>query len=261
MLKSIIILCTVLVFCTCAGTDNSNKVSSSPAASASKGNKYWTSLPESGELVFIGVSGSQIKQETEIAMACEDAARKVSMYHGLLASYVSVQSIGSGFMDYYVDSDIWLDYDRDIEKYLDKLVFDPERDVVKIDGTVFVRFTYPASFPGKITYPFARNPNGSPEWMNRPPREIDGFMAGVGFARKQSRQRDTITKSSESAAAALVSQINSSMSSKEVSAVNEKTTVIQQQSIGKLSNFLVLEIWIDPESDAVWTLAIAKSAN
>ena len=255
MLRYILILCIAFSLCTCAGIDIS-KGSSSPEAS--KEANYWITLPKSNELVFIGVSGPQSKRDAEITIAREDAARKASMYHDLIASYVSVQSIGSGFLDYFADSDIQLRYDNQIEKYIEKLNYDPERDVVTMDGAIFIRFTYPAAFPGNIAYSSGRNPNGSPEWTNRPPSEIGGFLTGVGFARKQMRKRDTIAKSSEAAAAALVSRINSSVSTKEVSARGENATVVQQQSIGRLSNFLILEMWMDPETEAVWTLAIAR---
>ncbi|MCL2763547.1 MAG: hypothetical protein FWD36_10185 [Treponema sp.] len=262
MFKYILILCAASAFCTCVGTDyNRESPPSADRVSESKENNYWITLPKSNELVFIGVSGLQLKPETEIAAAREDAARKASMYHGLAASFISVQSIGTGLFDHYVDSDIRLNYDQQIEKYLDKLVFDPERDVVRTDKAVFVRFTYQTAFPGSITYTFVKNPNGSPEWTSRRPDELGGFMTGVGFARKQARQRETIAKSCEAAAAALVSRMSTSIDTKEISAKGENATVIQEQSSGRLSNFLVLEIWEDPESDAIWTLAIARPSR
>ena len=262
MINKAVIFGIALALCACAGTNNIDKVSSPPAASQTKDSSFWITLPKPGELVIIGVSGPQMKHETEIAVAREDAARKAAMYHNLMASYVSMQSVGSGFLDYYADSDIRLDYDQQLEKYLDKLEFDPERDVMTtIGGAIFIRFSYPAAFPGNIGYTFGKNADGSPEWINRRPSEIGGFMTGVGFARRQLRQRDTVARSCEAAAAALVSQVGASISTRDVSAAGENLTVIRQRSTGRLINFLVLEIWIDPESDAVWTLAIAKNAQ
>jgi hypothetical protein len=127
---------------------------------------------------------------------------------------------------------------------------------------VYIRFTYPASFPGNIRYRFDKNPNGSPGWITSPPHEINGFPAGVGFARRQERLRDAVMKSYEAAAAFMVSNISSSLTSGETSTFSQgNTSFVRQQSKGKLTSFLVLETWIDPASEAVWTLVVAQSAN
>jgi hypothetical protein len=212
-------------------------------------------------LVIIGVTGRQLKQETEIAIAYEDAARKAALYHGMQVSVEIIQNIGAGFLDYFVNSEFNLEYDKKKKKDIDKLTFDPKRDVISRDNGVFVYFTYPVAFPGKILYTIEKNPNGSPGWTTRPPHDINGFIAGVGFARKQQKLKDTFTKSYEAAIASLVSRSSASVTTSETSFEHGSTTFIQQRSKGNLTHFVVLETWMDPENESVWTLAIAQNGT
>ena len=256
MIKRIAVICVALAFCSCASSGSGSSVSNpSPPIFL---NSYWYTLPRPGTLFIIGTSGKQQKPENEIDIAREDAARKASMYHSVFASYHSVQNIGSSIFDYYSASEINLIYDTDLEKYKERLVFDEKRDVRTSDRGVFVRFAYPASFPGSIFYHFRRNSNGSPEWTTRPPREISGFMTGVGFSPRQFYFRDTFEKSCDAAVAALVSQLSTTVTTRETSINYYNTSHIDQQSSGNLADFLVLEIWVDPNTQAVWTLAIAR---
>jgi hypothetical protein len=240
-------------------TESSGSTVSAPSEKTDP--NHWITFPKTNELVIVGVSGRQTKPETEIQIAREDAARKVSMYYGVYAEVESSQHTGAGFFDVAVDTTVNIEYDQQIERYLDKLVFDPERDVFTWNNAVYVRFTYPESFPGNISYQFDKNPNGSPKWTTSPPNEINGFPAGVGFGRRQERFRDTVIKSYEAAAASFVSIMSSSVSSSETSTFSQGTSSVRQQSSGRLTSFLVLETWIDPVSEAVWTLAVARNGN
>jgi hypothetical protein len=253
MLKGVAVVCSVLCLCTCK--------SFGPATSGKTDANHWITSPTSNELVIVGVSGRQTKKEAEIQLAREDAARKVSMYFGVSAEVESSQYTGVGFFEVAVDTTVTVEYDQQIERYLDKLVFDPERDVFTMNNAVYVRFTYPASFPGNISYQFDRNPNGSPRWTTSPPHEISGFPVGIGFVRRQERLRDAVMKSYEAAVASIVSNMSSSMTSGETVTSNQSTSFVLQQSKGKLTSFLVLETWIDPVSEAVWTLAVARNAD
>jgi len=202
-----------------------------------------------------------MRRESEIAAAREDAARKAAMYNGIYASFQTVHSSGTGLLNYYFESETRLDYDRDYEKYLEKLTFDPDRDVLDIDSGVFIRFSYPAAFPANINYSFPKNPNGSPGWITEPPQDINGFRAGVGFARRQYRMRDTFVKSCDSAVAAIVSQSSTVMTTSDTVAESRSSSFFYQSSTGRLTHFLVLEIWIDPDNQNVWTLAVAQRTD
>jgi hypothetical protein len=243
---------------TAAGSGGS---SGSEAASEKTDANHWLTPPAPNGLVIVGVSGRMTKRDTEIQNAREDAARKVSMYYGVYAEVENSQYTGAGFFEIAVDTTVKLEYDQQIEQYLDKLVFDPKRDVFTRNNAVYIRFTYPEPFPGDISYLSDKNPNGNPKWTTNPPHEINGFPAGVGVARRQERLRDTVMKSYEAAAASFVSNISSSVTSGEVATSNQGASFVREQSRGRLTSFLVLETWIDPASEAVWTLAVARSAN
>jgi hypothetical protein len=205
------------------------------------------------------VSGRQLRRQTEIDNAREDAARKAAMYHGVKARAESMQSIGSGLFDYYTYSNVKIEYNEELEPYMDKLVFNPDRDVVRNGNGVLVSFTYPAAFPGRIAYSFWKTPDGRPSWIANPPGEINGFIAGVGFSARQFRYQDSFTKSRDSAAAAIVSQLSTIISARTILDISQNTSTINQRSEGSFTHFVVLEIWIDPKNQDVWTLAIAQN--
>ena len=213
------------------------------------------------------MSGKQIDHETEIAVAREDAARKVAMYHGVQVESETVQAIGSGFLDHYIKSQINLEYDQQFEKYMDKLTFDPKHDVTngEIDGksVVFIRFTYPAVFPERITYSSGKKPNGRPEWISRPPVSSGNFILGVGHSGRQLRLSDTMLNSYESAAAAIAAQISTTIETTEQmdSGAYQNISAIVRKSKGNLRYFAAVEIWIDPDNLNVWTLAVAENAH
>ena len=257
MKKIIFVITAMLIFSSCANTGSVNYSSNTPAIS----DRFLVTPPQSGTLVIVGVSGKQSKREYEINSAMEDAARKAAMYHGVHVNAEYVQNIGSGFLDYYTASNVNLRYDERLELYMDKLDFNKDRDIVNTSGGVFIRFTFPAAFPGSVSYSFARKPNGRPEWIENPPGMISGFIAGVGYSARQWKLQDTFTKSRDSAAAAIVSQLYTRMTTSGVSVDSRSNSRIRQRSEGYINNFLVLEIWIDPGNQDVWTLAIAQKAN
>jgi len=212
-------------------------------------------------LVIIGASGRQSKREAEIELAREDAARKAAMYHSVWASVENTQNIGPHSLNYFTGYEMDLDYDRDLAKYADALTYSANRDVLKVDGSVFIRFSYPSSFPAGIGYGFARETDGSPKWIKNPPEEISGFMTGVGFSGRQFYLRDTFERSCDAAVAALVSRLSTAVSVDMISDGDRNAFVSYQRSAGRLDHFLVLEIWVDPKNQSVWTLAIARKAQ
>jgi hypothetical protein len=200
--KLVAVLSVAAFFCACASSGGRSR---DAGAAANNGN-YWVSHPRASELVILGVSAKQSSRDAEIQIAREDAARKASMYHGVWADVKSVLSIGTSYLDYYVDSEKNVVYDEQLEKYIARLKFDKERDVFRDkSGAVFIQFTYPAAFPGNINYKSGKSQNGSPEWITRPPQEIGGFKTGVGKSGKLDRLGDTVRKSYEDAAASIVS--------------------------------------------------------
>ena len=254
-MKRLIIIGITLILFACAGSPGAGSNSSTI-----KNTSHIITLPEPGNLIILGVAGRQTTRERELNIAKEDAARKASMYHWVYGTSVEWQYIGPGFFDYDVGSASWLDYDEQLEAYMNRLQFDPDKDLARDrDGVTYIRFSYPANFPGSVGYWIGKNPDGSPEWTTRPPDRINGFVAGVGHSGRQIRFSDTVRKSYEAAVISIVSKVSTSIETSDTSIYSQNEIQIRRQSSGALNNFLVLEIWIEPETMAVWTLAIART--
>ncbi|MDR1903770.1 MAG: LPP20 family lipoprotein [Treponema sp.] len=215
-----------------------------------------------GALVVIGVSGRQRRRHEEIESALEDAARKVALYHGLKGKVVTVHKAGADFFDFYLNIDVRIDpaggsgYDI----YKNELKYDGENDVIRTNSAVFVRFTYPVSRLNPARYDSGLT-GGKPAWLHNPP-EISGYITGVGFAKNQRWIKETIEKSCESAITALLARTSATIKMRDAdlaangasSANTEITEIIE----GELTDFQILEIWIEPKTSSVWTLAVAK---
>jgi hypothetical protein len=217
----------------------------------------WVCRPSSTGLVVIGVANRQSKPEAEIEGAKDDAARKVAMYHGIHGKVTTVLDVGSGLLDFSADTAIELAYDLELEKYRSALQYKPETDILVDNSVVYVRFDYAAnvdtfSYNDKLI-------DGAPGWIKKPPIEISGYMAAVGFAKNQSRFKDTIAKSYENAAASLISRLSARVETREADdSSTGSVSETLQISEGAVTNFLALEIWVDPKSKSVWTLAVAN---
>jgi len=256
-MKKLLVICAAMVICACGSIIGARQ---EPEGNSSY--NYWVTLPKSGELVVLGVAGRQSSRNAEIKIATEDAARKIAMYHGVWASVKSVQSIGSGYLDYFLDTETRLEYDQQLDQYREKLKFDPDRDIVRnSDGAVFIRFTYPLNFPGTVNYKSGKNPDGSPDWTTKQAQPIGAFITGVGRSGRQDRFGDTVRKSYEAAAASIVTNYSTYIDSSNTSVGSANEMYISQVSEGLLMNFLVLEVWVDPKTRAVYTLAIASQIN
>jgi ABC-type Fe3+ transport system substrate-binding protein len=199
-----------------------------------------------------------MKREDEIASALDDAAGKVALYHGVWGTVSRSVDVGPGLLDFNASSSISLVYDAEQEKYRSALRYDPESDVLVTDDAVFVRVRYATANPLGFEYSVEQI-DGAPEWIKKPPLEIAGYTAAVGFARNQRRLKDTIAKSYENAVAALLTRLSTRVVAGDVddsSGGFSQATI--QISEGALECFMVLEIWIEKESRSVWTLAVAN---
>ncbi|MCL2244365.1 MAG: hypothetical protein FWC03_07840 [Treponema sp.] len=221
----------------------------------------WVSGPLNGQFVIIGVSGRLSRPADEIDAAKLDAARKVSMYNGIQGSVeYAITSGSAGFFDYSSESKLELNYDTNYQNYVSDLSFDPEKDVLRATGATYIRFTY-SGISSNLNYTPEKS-NERPAWVNNlniP--HFDGYDTVVGFAGRRNRIRDTIQASCESAAARLIENVSTSVSSQDHSTTMQRTssaTATYVYSEGRLSNFQVLAFWIDPVSGAVSTLAAAR---
>ena len=269
MVKPVIFLgCTFLFFsCVSSSPWVAEKEASVPAQTSSVAkndqNKYghWVTRSSNNTLVIIGVSNLMVRRDTEITSAKEDAARKAAMYHGVNGTIESFHKAGAIFFDYASDIKVELEYDTNLAAYIDRLMFDPERDVVITDEAVFVRFTYAADV-SPVDFTASMN-EGRPSWSySRDLPQIDGYVTAVGFARNQVRLKDTINKSIDAAVARMIEDASTQIEAADnVGTGMGASGQIETRSDARLNNFQILEFWIDPDTKFVYTLAIAKKAN
>jgi len=255
----------ILLFFTysCASSNKAASVSQnsvSPAKSEQDKANYWITKPSNNKIIVIGVSSPMLKRDSEIAAAKEDAARKVSLFHGVQGKIETTNRAGSaGFFESVNNINAELIYDTDYNKYIEQLEYDPQRDIVNVDGTIFIRFQYSAAVE-PISYVSTKDNKGRPSWTySRDLPQLNGYITAVGIAQKQRRLKDAIVKSTDAAVAGMIqaasSEVHTSVSDHSGKGA---TGSIYSVSEAHLEKFLVLEFWIDAETGNVYTLAIGR---
>jgi hypothetical protein len=260
------VLLNILLMSGFAGSLNRLSSTPSPPAPLPKpaAFNFLTTTPANNELVFLGVSGIRLKRQDSIQAALKDAARKVALYHGVEGHFTQQGNRGLGFFDFEAIVEKELVFDEESYKtYVSGLQYNPDTDVYEFDDTIFVRTRY-------VGDGFAINHQGSPPrekpaWISIPPRSFEGFVTGVGYANRHKYLKDAIIKSYEAAVYAIVrnteNTIDGSVDAYKDTANTlnsaDANTAYRVSSSAVLKGFYVLEIWIDPETKAVWTLAVA----
>jgi len=221
-------------------------------------NGYFILRSSDSKLTVIGISNSMLRRQDEIAAAKEDAARKIAMYFGIQGSIEVINSTSGNFFDYVHDSSAELIYLTNYEQYIDKLIFDPQIDVLTTNEGVFIRFQYEVTV-SDINYS-ARIQSGRPVWTRNQGRpEIEGYVTSVGFSRNRQKLKDTVLRATEDAVERMIADLSTTVKTREVSATGQgSSSVVQTRSEGKISEFRIIEIWIEPDSRSVYTLAIGK---
>ncbi|MDR1128943.1 MAG: hypothetical protein LBL20_06495 [Treponema sp.] len=244
------LLLAALIVSSCAG--------SLPITAASETGRF-SSGPGDGTLVVIGVSGRMRREEREIDSALDDAARQIALYQGLKGKATTVLETGGGYRNFYlaIKTKVKPLYESDYAAYRAALRYDREKDLVRTGNAVFIRCAY--DMPGLSSLGYNdETVNGKPAWL-RGPITIPGYSSAVGFAKKHRRLAETIARSRESAAIALMAGLSSHIETIVADHANRRAAVTTRETIeGELINFMILETWIDPETGSVWTLAAAK---
>jgi len=222
---------------------------------------HWITKSSANALTIIGVSNPMSRRQDEIAAAKEDAARKTAMYYGVNGRTETASRDGSNLLDYLYASNVELVFDTDYEKYINRLVYDPQKDVLITAEGIFIRFQY-ASAVTEINYS-AKIVNGRPSWIESGGKpEFEGYITAVGFSRNQRRLKDTVVKATEDAALRMIENLSTTVNTKEVSASGQgSSSNIHAVSEGTLYGFHVIEFWVEPETRYVYTLAIARAAD
>ncbi|MDR0443320.1 MAG: hypothetical protein LBH44_07955 [Treponema sp.] len=223
----------------------------------------WISGPRDGLLTIIGVSGRLMRPDDEIEAAKQDAAQKLSMYHGIQGSFEIFNFVGGSFMDYEANSALNINYDRNYGQYIERLSFDPEKDVIRGDGATFIRMKCNVSDLAVNTYSSERK-SGKPVWTNdRDLPHFPGYTTVVGFSGSKSRLQDAVFASCESAVARLIESASTTVTTNDSTIMGQASAAsMHVRSEGRLSSFQVLEFWIEPGTSAVskrvYTLAVAR---
>jgi len=218
---------------------------------------YWSIRSLDNKLTVIGVSNPMLKRDSEIASAKEDAARKVAMFYGIHGKIEAINRTGYDFFDYLNNKNVNLRYDTNYETYIDQLTFDPQNDVFKTSEAIFVRFQYDIPIIDIVYKPTMID--GRPSWTrNQDVPEFDGYVTAVGFSQNQRRLKDTIFKSTEDVITRMIETSSTTVNSKTTDDGRNSSNTIYTRSRGRLSDFIVIDFWIEPKSRSVYTLAIAR---
>jgi hypothetical protein len=237
------------------------------AAPATDTRDFFFSMPSGAGLIFIGVTGKRSSPKETIQYALEDAARRVSAFHGISGEYAVQNDIGSGALDYTFNTYTKVNYDIEgSTQYVDALKYNADTDAIEMENTFFIRTTYPAALSVPIMYrPTYSGKDNKPDWVANPPFEIPGYEMGVGYSGRHSSMANTCTNSFHNAVFAIIRNVNTATRSSGTvynstgslfgyKIANDNITY----SYGTLAAFYVLDMWINPKDKSVWTLAIAK---
>jgi len=261
--KPFLFLCAVALLSAC--TSYSVMVENSPAAlSMQSMQAQWesgtfTKDSHGGEIVVIGVSSRLVRRTDEILAAKNDAARKIAMFYGISGTVESFHRAGAGFFDFIAESRINIESAiTDYTRLIERLTFDPEYDVLEFSGGTLIRFTYSAE-AARLNFTNTLDANGRPTWIdNRNLPSFDGYMTAVGFSQNQVWLRDTVMRSTQAAAAALLKMTGTSTETETVVFNGQAVTYIHSRSEGRFRNFRIIGLWIDPGNMSVYTLGIAR---
>ena len=219
-----------------------------------------------GGLVFVGVSANFSDRDESISTALRDAARKFSFYNSVNGSSIIKGQTGGSVFDDKFTSEYQLQYDKDLDKYIEQLEFDPEKDIFENNNALFVV----ARVPSGPTMPSASGHSyGSsrPLWIDSPPLEIGGYIAGIGHSDRHNSHRDTVVKSYERAVISIIGSLGSHITGETYSYQGASVfdigqlTATEMTVSGTINNFYIIESWTDPFKLSVWTLAIAINGN
>jgi hypothetical protein len=236
-----------------------------PAADAGDA-AFWDTSPQGGDLVIIGVAAVRVSHKQAVELALEDVSRKAALYRRLEGGIVREEASGGAFGAALGEGSSWLHAGEGPVPLAEEFRYDPQRDVLVRDETVFVRARYTPPFPLTISYHIDRG-RSPPAWIAGPPGEISGYRAGVGYASPRMRHKDTIIASYEDAAFSIIKYFSSTVDAKGVlyqgSGLFDFSNTLEARvaAQGVLESFYVLDVWADPSNGAVWTLAVAREGS
>ena len=241
------------------GETEIDNVELSDAVSRDTG-RMWTSLPENGKPVFIGLGPNMFDDDAEEDAALRDAARQAAMYLKMYGS--------TGFLDSRKGQFSFLEIEFDesrIDSIAQKLeILDKE---VFSEGTV-IR----ASFPGKNAPFYGYNPvprgkisgSNQPVWVYQIP-VIPGYIVSVGVSAKKSTVQASFIDADRAAIADMLMQVSTSTRAGDLEQATEigevRTSVSSHRASGTLEGFYILARWQSGDGKTFYSLAVSPEKN
>jgi hypothetical protein len=258
----VVLFCSLLVFACASGQERSFSLFAENGKTGL--GRVWSTFPVDGKLVIIGAAGRQLRREDAIMLALEDAAKKAAFFRGIYGYTETFVQYGISYYDFDYGKSVEFVYDDEYLKYIDQFEFDEEKDVFEEDNSVFVRVRFNGgSVPSLNFKPTMAGKN--PEWIKTPPKDLGDYTLGVGYALRHSHYKDAVIASYEAAAASILNKLHSQAASVvdsfETAGYSDALTMELQVAEGFLTEFYVLETWVNPDDRSVWTLAVAKDGG
>jgi hypothetical protein len=272
-MKKIIVVLALSTFALFSCKSSTPRAENSPPAGSiggadhvgtDKAGGFWSTVPVFEGVIFHGAAGVRSNREEAIRLALEDAARKASMFTRVQGKFVSYNNTAVSFFDYRSGTESSLSHDENYTDYIENFIFDPETDVLQDHNAVFVRVRYPSAVPVDISYRLqSYHGTARPGWIDNQPA-VSGYITGIGYADRRASHADTVKISYESAVFSIIRNISSAVEGSMADVRGSggfgspNTGEVKVSAEGVLLGFYVLDFWVDPASQAVWTLAIAK---
>jgi hypothetical protein len=217
---------------------------------------YFVTWPADGTLTVIGTAGRRATRKASVEAALCDAAQKIALYYGV-KGVVVLDAVPDGGSK----STRNLDYaNKNAEQLLQAIIFDPYKDLFVRNGTIYVRVKY--NLPcQKLPY-HTTMMAGKPDWVAQLSADIPGYMTAVGYSGRWATLANTCKASYENAIVSMLMQISSTVES--VSIDNKdggKLVGVSSTSKGALKDVVICETWIDKQTQGVWTLVAAHTAE
>jgi hypothetical protein len=262
------LVASTFLFVSCVGVEHTLQKPVSPAADSQPqkistpsfeavyDSGYWVTKPQGGIITILGIAGRRSNREEALSEALADAARKVSLYHGVYGESAVVLNQGSGNLDYFNDFDYRLNLLNNVENYIDDLVFDKDKDVVEKDGSVLVRVQYSGVSDVPVYETILED--GTPAWVKNYTASVPGFLTAVGYSKNKGSLQKTCQASYENAIASLLPRLSSRSANEVIDVAGGKVTRNISINSGTLEKVMILETWFDRKINALWTLLAAK---
>ena len=221
--------------------------------------RLWTTVPEDGNLVFLGVADNMYHDENEEEAALQDAAMYAALYFYLDGE--------TGFLEYrkgqftYLDVKYRISMVPEIKERLE--VIDKYQDT---DGTVLMAKLTGTSAPSYGYNPVPKGRSGSekPSWIAAIP-EIPGSIVSVGVTDKRSTLKQSILAADKQALSEMLRQLSLKTKAGELEQSTDIGQVTKsatsQVAQAELKGMYILARWHSENGRYFYSLGVCPESN